>query len=221
MTDMTPWQLQALEVVTCNCAFGCPCQFNALPTEGHCRAGIGYLIERGRFGDTDLAGVSFAGLFAWPGPIHQGSGEALLVVDEKASEAQRAAVEAIFRGEHTVPGGTIFNVFSNVIDTYHPTQFRPVEVEGDMEARQGKFVVHGLVEGAIEPIRNPVTGEPHRARSPSLPDSSTTRPSMPAGAPRPWAGQSSSPTHRATATSPGSTGPTPASRIPPEPACTR
>ena len=164
MTDMTPWQLQALEVVTCNCAFGCPCQFNALPTEGHCRAGIGYVIERGRFGDTDLAGVSFAGLFAWPGPIHHGSGEALLVVDEKASEAQRAAVEAIFRGEHTVPGGTIFNVFSNVIDTYYPTQFRPVEVEGDMEARQGKFVVHGLVEGAIEPIRNPVTGEPHRAR---------------------------------------------------------
>ena len=72
MTDMTPWQLQALEVLTCNCAFGCPCQFNALPTEGHCRAGIGYLIERGRFGDTDLAGVSFAGLFAWPGPIHHG-----------------------------------------------------------------------------------------------------------------------------------------------------
>ena len=55
-------------------------------------------------------------------------------------------------------------MFSNVIDTYHPTQFRPVEVEGDMEARQGRFVVHGLVEGAIEPIRNPVTGEPHRAR---------------------------------------------------------
>ena len=35
-----------------------------------------------------------------------------------------------------------------------------------MEARQGKFVVHGLVEGAIEPIRNPVTGEPHRAGHP-------------------------------------------------------
>jgi hypothetical protein len=164
MTDMIPWQLQALEIVTCNCAFGCPCQFNARPTEGHCRAGIGYLIEGGRFGETDLAGVRFAGLFAWPGAIHEGKGEALLVVDEKASEAQRAAVEAIFRGEHTVPGGTIFNVFANVIDTYHPTRVHPVEFEGDIEARQGRFSVRGLIDATIEPIRNPVTGAPHRAR---------------------------------------------------------
>jgi hypothetical protein len=164
MPDMIPWHLQALEIVTCNCAWGCPCQFNALPTQGHCRAGIGYRIERGRFGDTDLAGVHFAGLFAWPGAIHQGSGEALLVVDEKASEPQREAVQAIFRGEHTEPGRTIFNVFSNVIDTYHPTQFRPVHVEADMEARRGTFSVGGLADGTLEPIRNPVTGEPHRAR---------------------------------------------------------
>jgi hypothetical protein len=164
MPDMVPWQLRALEIVTCNCAYGCPCQFNAPPTEGHCRAAIGYLIEGGWFGGTDLAGVRFAGLFAWPGPIHGGAGEALLIVDDKASDAQRAAVEAIFRGEHTEPGKTIFNVFSNVIDTYRPTEARPIEVEGDLEARRGRFVVHGLVEAAVEPIRNPVTGAPHRAR---------------------------------------------------------
>jgi len=55
-------------------------------------------------------------------------------------------------------------VFSNVVDTYHPTQIRPVEVEGDLEARQGRFSVRGLVDGTLEPIRNPVTGQPHRAR---------------------------------------------------------
>jgi molybdopterin-biosynthesis enzyme MoeA-like protein len=54
-TDRTPWQLQALEIVTRNRAFGCPCRFNARPTEGHRRAGIGNLIERGRFGDPDIA----------------------------------------------------------------------------------------------------------------------------------------------------------------------
>lgn len=164
MADMIPWQLKGLEVATCNCAFGCPCQFNALPTEGDCRAAVGYVIESGRFGDTDLAGVRFAGLFAWPGPIHEGKGEALLVVDEQASPAQRSAVDAIFRGRHTEPGKTIFNVFSNVIDTYHPTQVGPVEVEGDLEARQGRFSVEGLIDGGLEPIRNPVTGLPHRAR---------------------------------------------------------
>jgi hypothetical protein len=26
------------EVGNCNCTWGCPCQFNALPTTGHCEA---------------------------------------------------------------------------------------------------------------------------------------------------------------------------------------
>ena len=56
---MAEWHLKGRNFSHCNCAYGCPCQFNALPTEGHCRAAIGYLIEHGRFGDTDLAGTRF------------------------------------------------------------------------------------------------------------------------------------------------------------------
>jgi hypothetical protein len=114
-------------LVTCNGAFGCPCQSNALPTKGHCRAGAGYQVLSDRFGDTDLAGVRFAGLFGWPGPIHEGDGEAMLIVDEKVSAAQWAAIKAHIG---------------------MPT---------------GGFIVRRLVEGAIEPIRNPATGGPHRA----------------------------------------------------------
>ena len=34
---MTPWEIKAKEFVNCNCAYGCPCQFNALPTKGTAR----------------------------------------------------------------------------------------------------------------------------------------------------------------------------------------
>ena len=34
---MTPWELKMKEFVNCNCAYGCPCQFNALPTNGNCQ----------------------------------------------------------------------------------------------------------------------------------------------------------------------------------------
>jgi len=158
------WRLEADELVTCNCDFSCPCQFNALPTYGDCRAAAAFRIRDGHFGDTRLDGVTFVGLWAWPGPIHEGQGEAQLIVDDKASDAQHEAVEALFNGEHTEPGATVFNVFSTVIDTYHPVLRKPVEFEMDLDARTGRFAVPGVVEATSQPIRNPVSGEPHRAR---------------------------------------------------------
>ncbi|HEX6794628.1 MAG TPA: DUF1326 domain-containing protein, partial [Casimicrobiaceae bacterium] len=35
---MTPWEIQGRELINCNCSYGCPCQFSALPTNGNCEA---------------------------------------------------------------------------------------------------------------------------------------------------------------------------------------
>ena len=34
---MVTWEIKGWEFGNCNCNYGCPCQFNALPTHGHCR----------------------------------------------------------------------------------------------------------------------------------------------------------------------------------------
>ncbi|MDJ0948976.1 MAG: DUF1326 domain-containing protein [Alphaproteobacteria bacterium] len=158
------WRFEAVELATCNCDFSCPCQFNALPTHGDCRAAVGYRIDKGHFGDTALDGVVFAALWAWPGAIHEGSGEAWLIVDEGASEAQRKAIEALFHGEETEPGANIFSVFTNVVDTYHPTHTASIAFEADVEERRGSFSIPGVIEAQSEPIKNPVTGDPHHVR---------------------------------------------------------
>lgn len=158
------WEIKGLSLNTCNCDWGCPCQFNARPTHGHCRAAIAARIDAGHFGEERLDGVHFAGLFAWPGAIHEGGGEMQPILDERASEAQRAAVLTIMRGEETEPGATIFNVFQAVIDTVYEPLVRPIDIEADLEARTGGFTVAGVVEARVEPIRNPITGDPHRAR---------------------------------------------------------
>src|SRR5215207_1106861 len=93
------WTLKGREFVHCNCAYGCPCQFNALPTHGHCQAVVGMEIEKGHHGDTRLDGLMVAGVFAWPGPIHEGHGEAVVVIDERATETQREALLRILGGE--------------------------------------------------------------------------------------------------------------------------
>ncbi|MBO08049.1 MAG: hypothetical protein CL478_07225, partial [Acidobacteria bacterium] len=43
----TDWMIRGLSVSTCNCDYGCPCQFNSLPTHGDCRAAVAMSIEEG------------------------------------------------------------------------------------------------------------------------------------------------------------------------------
>lgn len=161
---MTPWEIQADELVTCNCAYGCPCQFNALPTHGNCEALASFEIKEGHFGDTRLDGLRSATVLWWPGPIHEGAGKALMIIDERADDAQRQALLAILSGEHTDPGATVWNVFASTLEEVFEPIFKPIEIEIDVEARVGRVFVEGLAESSGEPIRNPVTGEEHRVR---------------------------------------------------------
>jgi hypothetical protein len=157
----TTWRITGEEAGGCNCAWGCPCQFNALPTQGRCEGFGACEIEEGHFGSTRLEGVRFAGLYAWPGPIHEGNGSRQLIIDERASPAQRLAIEALESGEQ---GGAFFEVFASVCPNRLPTLFAPIEFSVDRAARSAAIRIAGVVENVIEPIRNPVTGEEHRAR---------------------------------------------------------
>ena len=70
----TEWRVKGTELANCNCAYGCPCQFNALPTHGHCRAAAAWEIEEGHFGEVHLDGLRSAFLISFPGAAHQGNG---------------------------------------------------------------------------------------------------------------------------------------------------
>jgi len=158
------WHIQGFGVTSCNCAWGCPCQFNSLPTQGNCHACVGFHVERGHFGKIPLDGLSFAGLFAWPKAIHQGNGEAQPVVDVRANEAQRDALLKIMSGEETDPGATIFSAFAATYGKVHTPLFRPIRVEADFAARTGRILLEGVAEVHLEPMRNPVTGAPAYAK---------------------------------------------------------
>jgi hypothetical protein len=155
------WRIAGEEVGGCNCAWGCPCQFNALPTRGRCEGFGACEIRQGHFGSTRLEGVRFAGLYSWPGAIHDGNGTRQFVVDERASGEQRAAIEALESGEH---GGAFFEIFASVCPNRFPTVVAAIEFSVDRNARVAAVRIPGVVENLIEPIRNPVSGEDHRAR---------------------------------------------------------
>jgi len=161
---MTAWEIQGDEMVNCNCSYGCPCQFNALPTHGFCEAVGGVHIEHGFHGATRLDGLSLAFAFKWPGPIHEGHGQALVVVDERANAAQREALLRIASGQDTDPFATIFAVFATTLEKVHDPVFAPIEYQVDIEARRGRIRVPNLISVDGEPIRNPADGSEHRIR---------------------------------------------------------
>jgi hypothetical protein len=152
------WRVRGPELGMCNCSWGCPCQFNGLPTYGDCRAAVGMRIEEGHFGDVRLDGLKWAGLFAWPKAIHEGNGEALPVVDERADERQRQALLTILSGQEAEPGAGMFNVFMSTITTVHPPLFKAIDFASDPKKRTGHLRIAGLIEGEGRPITNPVTG---------------------------------------------------------------
>ena len=161
---MTPWEIHAVVVANCNCAYDCPCQNDALPTYGNCEAADGFHIEKGFYGGVSLDGLSAGMLAKWPGHIHEGNGERLIIIDDQAPAEQRNALEKIITGEDTEELATIFWVVNAMTTIRHETLYLPVTIEADIEARRGRVVVDGVFELNVEPIKNPVTGVEHRVR---------------------------------------------------------
>lgn len=157
----TSWRIAGECFGGCNCAWGCPCQFNALPTQGCCE-GVGcWHIREGHFGDTRLDGSRFAFIISFPGPIHDGDGTLQIIIDQQATPDQRAALTALWSGTQ---GGPFFEIFTSVCPHQPAPIIAPISLEIDRERRLGLLHIPGLIETRAEPIKNPVTGEEHRAR---------------------------------------------------------
>jgi hypothetical protein len=162
--NLTEWELQGVEFVNCSCDCGCPCQFNSLPTHGHCRAHTFVHVDRGRHGDVSLDGLDWGILAMWPGPIHLGNGTFRVVVDDRADARQRAALEAIGQGRDTEPGTLVWQVFSTTVTTLLPTLYTRIDLSIDVDERTAALRIAGLGESTAAPIRNRKTGATQRAR---------------------------------------------------------
>ena len=161
---MVEWRVRADEFNNCNCSFGCPCQFNGLPTHGFCEAATIVKVREGHFGDVRLDGLNTVLLLQFPGAVHQGNGTMQVVVDERAAERQREALVKITSGEETEDMATMWWVYSAMSPNKLAPLFLPIDFEIDVEARRARLNIPGLMEASGEPIRNPVTGAEHRAR---------------------------------------------------------
>jgi hypothetical protein len=159
MSKNTKWNIEADFIQACNCDYGCPCEFSAPPTAGDCQ-GIGaWRINRGNYGTTKLDGLGMAFAAHWPRAIHNGNGTACLMFDERATPQQREALLHICSGK---AGGLPFEIIATTFSKILEPQY--VAFKFNINGRNSSVQVGNLINVAVEPIKNPVTGEPESVR---------------------------------------------------------
>ena len=149
---MTKWNFEADYFTACNCDWGCPCNFNARPTHGKCEGGWTWHVERGSFDGVPLDGLNFSVYANWPGAIHEGNGEALLLIDARADDRQRAALAALMKGDVGGPWGVLAWTWPTI---HGPL---PVPYEVELNGISTKIKAGRALEVESTAIKNPVNG---------------------------------------------------------------
>lgn len=151
------WQISGEYFEACSCDSVCPCPTSGLaarPTKEVCDAGLVFNVQRGRFGSTQLDGLSFAVLLHTPGPMIQGGWTVGLVVDERASKEQREALTTIASGQ----GGGPMAALAPLIANFGGVEAKPIRIESGGMRRS--VSIAGMLDIAVEGIPGAKDSEP-------------------------------------------------------------
>ena len=166
------WTISGQYAETCSCDFVCPCilgQMAVRPSKGSCTFAMAMQIERGSFGDVPLNGLAFIVLGMTPEEMGKGNWSVGLVIDERATAAQRDAITAIASG---AAGGPMAPL-SGLIGKFLGAEQAPIRIERDgktFTVTAGTLVdmaaegAMGIDPNTTEPLYLENTGHPVASR---------------------------------------------------------
>jgi hypothetical protein len=122
--------------------------------QGVLRRGLVFHIERGTHGTTSLDGLNFAVLLHTPGAMVEGNWTVGVIVDERASAAQREAIVAIGSGQ----GGGPMAAVGPLVTKFAGVESRSFRIERDGMRRS--VSIPGMLDIAVEGIPGASPSEP-------------------------------------------------------------
>ncbi|MGX1306441.1 hypothetical protein AB7M35_001161 [Amorphus suaedae] len=153
------WSLDGTYFESCNCDTACPCLFLSPPTQDDCTALVGWHIDKGELDGLSLAGLNVALAVHSEGPMPTTQWTVAVYVDDRASEAQNAALMQIFGGQaggHPARLATHIGKIAGV---------RQVPIEFTIEGGRHSLKIPDIADVAIEPFLGqgdaPVTVQGH------------------------------------------------------------
>ena len=166
------WQVSGQYYETCSCDYVCPCilgQMAVKPTKGSCTFAMAMQIERGSFDNVPLGGLAFVVLGFTPEEMGKGNWSVGLVVDERATPAQRDAIAAITSGSAGGPMAVAAGLIGKFLGVESaPILFDRKGVKWTVKASKlvdmGAEGAMGINPNAAEPMHIDNTGHPANDR---------------------------------------------------------
>jgi hypothetical protein len=140
------WSITGTYFEACNCETACPCVFLSPPTEGDCRALLGWHIEKGSFGDVSLDGLNVALFINSPGNMEQGKWKVALYVDEKANQEQNDSLTQIYGGQ----AGGHFATLGALIEAVVGVSSVPIDYQA--EGKRRSLRIPNVADAEIEAL---------------------------------------------------------------------
>ena len=139
------YELEGTILEVCNCNVLCPCWIGENPDNGTCDAVVAYHIDKGSINGTDVTGRTFVILAHLPGNVLKGNWRSYYIVDDKASEAQQAALVDVWTGKL---GGPLAD-FAQLTGEVLGVDRAPVSYE--LHEGKGTLKVGSFVEAEMTP----------------------------------------------------------------------
>ncbi|NOD33932.1 MULTISPECIES: DUF1326 domain-containing protein [unclassified Ruegeria] len=143
----TEWSIKGELILNCSCDVFCPCVVSLgahPPTEGHCHAWMGVIIDEGHYEGEDLSGLKVGLLVDIPGRMGEGQWKVAAYVDERASGKAYNGLLQIFSGQ---AGGTT-GLFTMLVSEIIGAERAPVQIERDGTKR--RIMIGRKIQGEIE-----------------------------------------------------------------------
>ena len=139
------YELEGTILEVCNCNVLCPCWIGENPDNGTCDAVVAYHIDKGSINGADVTGRTFVILAHLPGNVLQGNWRSYYIVDDKATEAQQAALVDVWTGKL---GGPLAD-FAQLTGEVLGVDRAPVSYE--LHEGKGTLKVGSFVEAEMTP----------------------------------------------------------------------
>jgi hypothetical protein len=140
------WKIEGTDFESCNCEAACPCVFLSKPTDGECGVMIAWHIDKGKFEDVALDGLSVAFAVRSPGHMAQVKWDAAVCLDERANEKQKEALSKIFAGQAGGHPAALASHMGNI------PGLASVPIEHQAKGKQRSMKIPNVAEASIEAL---------------------------------------------------------------------
>jgi hypothetical protein len=142
------WRVAGSYLESCNCEAICPCRridgvMGGRSTYGECLGALSWRVREGESNGLDLGGLGVVLAIRYSDDEEGSPWSFVLYLDERADDAQREALTAIFTGASS---GTQVEHFPWAWKESHLLAVRPARIEIDHTPGRGWFRAGGFVE---------------------------------------------------------------------------